>query len=301
MKFIIMCAGKGKRWKNYLGIPKHFVKINGETLIGRTTRILKEHNIDYVITSSDKRYKKYGITIPQSSNDCEVDRFENTKDKEICYLYGDVYYTDEALDTIINTLTNEILFFGSDEEIFAIKIINKPLFMKHKNRVKRLYLKNKIERCIGWEIYRSLNNIPFNEHIINERYYLIDDGTDDIDYPEDYEHFVSKYEGGVEMIKVEVIEPFTLGRFDELENIERASVETPGKLNMGDKFECTKDIADYLLGDNPIKRPVVKVIEIIPAEIPTPNAVEVKIPQEVIKSLGEKVKKIKTTKKKSTK
>ena len=68
------------------------------------------------------------------------------------------------------------------------------------------------------------------------------------------------------MIKVEVIESFTLERFDEIKNIERAGEDTKGKLNVHDKFECTKELADYLLGDNPIKRPVVKIVEIIPEE-----------------------------------
>ena len=185
-----MCAGKGTRWGNYKGVPKHLIEINGETLLGRTTRILKQFNVDYIITSSDERYKEYGKTIPQSYIDCEVDRFEDIDEEEICYLYGDVYYTEEALRTIINTSTNEILFFGSNFEIFAIKIVNKSLFMEHKNRVKDLYLKKEINRCIGWEVYRSLNNIPFNEHIINDRYVKILDGTDDIDYPEDYEKFI---------------------------------------------------------------------------------------------------------------
>lgn len=60
------------------------------------------------------------------------------------------------------------------------------------------------------------------------------------------------------MIKVEVIEKFTLERFGELKNIERVRLETPGRLNVGDKFECEKELAEYLLGNNPIKRPVVK-------------------------------------------
>lgn len=95
------------------------------------------------------------------------------------------------------------------------------------------------------------------------------------------------------MIKVEVIENFTLERFDELKNIERVRQDTNNKLNVGDKFECTKELADYLLGDNPIKRPVVKVIEVIPAkELPKEE------PKEEIKV--EKPKK-KPTKKKSTK
>lgn len=195
MKYIIMCAGKGTRWNNYLGVPKHLIEINGETLIGRTTRLLKENNIkDYIITSSDERYKKYGETIPQSYNDCEIDRFEYLKDNEICYLYGDVYYTDEAIKTIINTKTQDALFFGSHIEIFAIKIIDKDLFFAHKKKVKELFMKNKINRCIGWEIYRSMNKIPFNQHIITNKYYYIEDGTDDIDYPEDYEKFKKEKE-----------------------------------------------------------------------------------------------------------
>lgn len=79
------------------------------------------------------------------------------------------------------------------------------------------------------------------------------------------------------MLKVEVIEAFNLERFDELKNIQRAGANTKGRLNVGDKFECEKELADYLLGDNPIKRPVVKVIEIIPTTKPITNEVEVKI------------------------
>lgn len=191
MKYIIMCAGKGIRWNNYLGVPKHLIEINGETLLGRTTRILKEHNIDYIITGNDERYAKYGKLIPQSKNDCEVDRFEEMTE-EVCYLYGDVYYTDEALETIINTPVKDILFFGSMVEIFAIKVKDKNKFYHHKNKVKKLYLNKKIDRCIGWEVYRSMHGIPFNEHHITERYVLIEDDTDDIDYPEDYVAFIKK-------------------------------------------------------------------------------------------------------------
>ena len=195
MKYVIMAAGKGTRWNNYLGVPKHLIEINGETLLARTTRLLKENGInDYIITSSDERYKQYGKIEPQRNNDCEVDRFQVMNDKQICYLYGDVYYTEEAIKTIINTKADDILFFGSHVEIFAIKIINRDLFYEHKNKVKELYMSGKINRCIGWEVYRSLHKIPFNEHKITNRYVYIEYGTDDIDYPEDYEYFKKRYE-----------------------------------------------------------------------------------------------------------
>ena len=99
------------------------------------------------------------------------------------------------------------------------------------------------------------------------------------------------------MIKLEVTERFTLQRFDELKDIERIGTDIKGQLFVGDKFYCEKELADYLMGNNKLNKSFVKVIEVIPDEKPTPNAVEVKIPQETIKSLGKKVAKLKTTKK----
>ena len=65
------------------------------------------------------------------------------------------------------------------------------------------------------------------------------------------------------MIKVEVTEDFTLEKFNELKNIIRKTKEQEGKLFIGDIFECDKKMADYLTGNNPINRAVVKVIEVI--------------------------------------
>ena len=39
-----------------------------------------------------------------------------------------------------------------------------------------------------------MNNIPFDEHKITARYIKILDGTDDIDYPADYENFKARIE-----------------------------------------------------------------------------------------------------------
>lgn len=68
------------------------------------------------------------------------------------------------------------------------------------------------------------------------------------------------------MIKLQALENFTLERFDELQNIERKNPNKneKGKLYENDEFECNKELADYLLGNNAIHRAVVKVIEIIP-------------------------------------
>ena len=72
------------------------------------------------------------------------------------------------------------------------------------------------------------------------------------------------------MIKVEVIEEFTLGKFDELINIQRKNKSTEGRLYKGDIFECDNKMAEYLLNEikNPANRAFVKIIEVIPEKKP---------------------------------
>lgn len=68
------------------------------------------------------------------------------------------------------------------------------------------------------------------------------------------------------MIKVIVTEDFTLGRFNELKNIERATSNKneDGHLYKNDKFECNEEMAKYLGGENGEHRAFVKVIEVVP-------------------------------------
>ena len=49
MKYIIMADVDGKRWNNYIGIPKHLIEINGEPILARTVRLLKENGIDDIV------------------------------------------------------------------------------------------------------------------------------------------------------------------------------------------------------------------------------------------------------------
>lgn len=66
------------------------------------------------------------------------------------------------------------------------------------------------------------------------------------------------------MIKCETIKDFTLGKFGELQNIQRKRVDTYGKLYVGDIFECSEELAKYLMGNNTNGNIVIKIIEVIP-------------------------------------
>lgn len=75
------------------------------------------------------------------------------------------------------------------------------------------------------------------------------------------------------MIKCEVIKEFTLKKFKELKNLKRKKIEKDGKLNTGDIFECTKEMAEYLTGNNPKNEQVVRIIEVIPEENTKPTEI----------------------------
>lgn len=99
------------------------------------------------------------------------------------------------------------------------------------------------------------------------------------------------------MIKCEVIiDNFTLKAFDELKNIKRARRDVKGTLYLGDTFECTEKMADYLTGNNQYGKAVVKIIEVVPEQ---PKE---KCPlQEKVEKLYEDYKKEQPKKKKSKK
>lgn len=190
MKYIIMADGKGTRWNNYKGIPKHFIKIKGETLLNRLVRQLKKYDLDceVIITSHDKRYEVEGSTRYEPlDNHLEIDRFTyELIDNGVCFLYGDTYYSSKAIKTIINTPTDKLLFFGNKESIIAIKIEQKDVFKKHIDRVKKLFLDGKIKNCKGWHVYQSYENLKFDVKQIADDFVVIPNGTKNYNTPDDY-------------------------------------------------------------------------------------------------------------------
>lgn len=77
MNYIIMADGKGTRWNNYGDIPKHFIKVEGETLLARTVRLLHEYDpgCRVTITSHDPRYEVEGaVRYEPKNNVLEIDR-----------------------------------------------------------------------------------------------------------------------------------------------------------------------------------------------------------------------------------
>lgn len=192
MKYIIMADGKGKRWKNHNGVPKHFAEIGGEAIIERTVRLLRKMDpvSEIIITSHDPGYELEGTVRHEPKNNVlEIDRFtEELIENEICFLYGDTYYSEDSLKTIIERTIGEITFFGNHKSIVAIKVKDGDLFKKHVEIVKGKYLAGQIDVCVGWQVYQSYVGIEIGrKKVINGSFINVFEEAFDVNTPKDYE------------------------------------------------------------------------------------------------------------------
>ena len=194
MKYIIMADGKGTRWNNYNDITKHFCVINGEPIILRTVRLLRENGIDdIIITSHNPSYNIEGAKRyePLKNNE-EIDRFTyELINEEIVFLYGDTYYEEKTIQDIINAKTDKILFFGNDKSIVAIKVIDYILFKSIIDKIKEMGIPGK-----GWTVYQIINGLPFDSREVKDNFIYVGNNSIDVNTPGEYTYLVKKYEGG---------------------------------------------------------------------------------------------------------
>ncbi|MBR4078623.1 MAG: NTP transferase domain-containing protein [Christensenellaceae bacterium] len=190
MKYIIMADGSGTRWNNYGNIPKHLLKIDGETLLERTVRLLHEADPqgEIIITSHDPRYEvKHARRYEPKNNVLEIDRFTaELIEDDIFFLYGDTYYTESSVKTILEAPAEELLFFGNTKSIVAIKIRSSACFKKHMENVRKLFLEGAIKGCKGWQVYQSYAGLEFDKKQIGPHFITIADDTQDYNTPQEF-------------------------------------------------------------------------------------------------------------------
>ena len=222
MKYAIMCGGI---YTNFVDLPKQFIKINGEPLVLRTIRLLQENGIskeDIVITSNNSIFEQCGVTVLKNSmNNFKQDApWTNMKGwwlnalhpftEPVCYLFGDVYYSEKAIKTIITTEVSTETLFGANPywnknginmkpypEPLAFKVLNNIKVKLAIKSVKQLAKQGMLKRHpIIWELYRYLNGYNLNQEIIGKNFICINDISTDLDTPEDatkIENYLKQY------------------------------------------------------------------------------------------------------------
>lgn len=210
MKYIIMCGGKYREWET----PRQLVKINDEPLVARTIRLLRECGVDDIaISASDKAFEQFGVPVLRHDNDYDAGRDGVTgywssafypTDEPVCYIFGDVVFSPQAIQTIVRYQTDDVMFFGSKkpfapeypkrhEEPFAFKVANTEHFRQAIEEHKRLTdAGTHWRRPIAWELwFICCGQDPAEDlkNLINNRYVGINDYTCDIDIKADMTRF----------------------------------------------------------------------------------------------------------------
>ena len=207
MKYIIMCGGTYKKWET----PRHILPINGEPIVARTIRLLRENGIeDIAISSNNSVFEQFGVPVLRHDNGMVVTEELNIKgywvdafyptDEPVCYLFGDVVYSPEAIKTIVETETDDIEFFASSPpfapeyikpwaEPFALKVENTD-HLKHAVCITKQYADMGLfyRHPIMWELWQVIKDTPLNR-IDYTNYIPINDYTCDIDCADDAELF----------------------------------------------------------------------------------------------------------------
>jgi len=214
-KILILCAGDGTRWDNYLGVPKQLIPINGEPLLNRTLRLLCDHGYnDIAIIAHDNRLNLKGVEFfkpPQFR--WTIETLLSTQPlwaEKTIVLLGDVFYTNQALATILSSNQGvhvygrhgqNLFTYTPHGELFAISFEENDHYKmkKHLNIARSDAFSG--GRGKIWEFYRSLAGFPLNEHKkpLNEQrkedeiFISIHDLTDDIDRPKEYDKVIKRY------------------------------------------------------------------------------------------------------------
>ena len=199
MKYIIMCGGTYRKWM----APRHLTEIDGEPLVARTIRQLREAGVeDIAISATDPVFEQFGVPVLKHENTYTAnghsditgywcDAFYPT-DEPVCYIFGDVVFTPEAIRKIVETETDDIEFFASAPpfakdypkpwaEPFALKVVDTKLLKESIALTKQYDALGCFKRKpIMWELWQVITECPLNVIDYNS-YTAINDSTCDID------------------------------------------------------------------------------------------------------------------------
>lgn len=217
MRVIIPCDGDADRWNNYRNTPKQLIYLEGQTLLERTISLCRKHGVEDIwVIASDNKPKIQKVAEDMGASIAEAVRHECPVgiDKvmssawlwdglQVTVLFGDVFFTEEAMDTIIKgKRETPITFYGRmhpseitgkrGTEVYGLRVEPEGYQML---KAHCEYIRWSIQAgYIDWRkdviqtVLASIHHHSYEKEGCDSSEWLetIDDWTEDFDRPKDY-------------------------------------------------------------------------------------------------------------------
>jgi hypothetical protein len=201
---LILCAGEQTRWGDVYN-PKQLVDVGGEPLLFRTIRQVRRWGQEPVIVTHDERLRVSQRSFEPTGRRWTVETLFWThplwEDRTVVLL-GDVIFTNDALDRIM-ACRAPLQIFGRKELRHRLVGRYYEIFGLSFDRGEHQRIKDVLQRAIDWVVgtgapnggklrsfYELYCGLPLDQYQHeNEVFYPIEDWTEDIDAPEDYQQF----------------------------------------------------------------------------------------------------------------
>ena len=226
-KVLVLAQGNNRRWTNptkrygelFLNTPKHLIKIDGETIVGRSRRLFEEAGCEAVVIGPQD--ERYGNTVTLKNpfpTGTEMDKLLATvelwsQDSRTIIAWGDCYYTEEAAKTIVEHKDDDLHYFrrpgpssatghrwdesfavsfGPQDHQRVIDVAKKVVAAVKTGRISRDHIRTHYACHLG------IGNIDSVAALQNTKgQTIIDDWSDDFDKPEEFVSWIGKRYVGV--------------------------------------------------------------------------------------------------------
>lgn len=204
IKVLILAAGDGSRWGNYRDTVKHLAMVANEVLLHRTCRQFLAHTDDVTVVCRDDSYAVSGaqLYVPPHNDPAWLDCGKFLSSRELwataertVLVFGDVYFTDEAVTTVMSATRDWVFFLRpwpsrlleARKEVFGLAF-DPSAHALLDERLAGLVRGHVAPVQAGWKLYTDMVRPSYGDIFRNDRHIVIDDLTTDLDYPVDLDN-----------------------------------------------------------------------------------------------------------------
>ncbi|MDH0096458.1 hypothetical protein L1F06_022425 [Ectopseudomonas hydrolytica] len=203
LTILILAAESGikqERW-TATSAPKQLISVRGETLLGRTLRLLEAQGAkEPLLLTANEVLASYPVP-----SWCPLQRETKAhsllsadaviREGDLLVLYSDVYYSEAALATVL--ACEGTRFYGRDGrsaytfknygELFAVRIAACDRERARLALADAIAFYDRTGNQSFWTFYRLMAGLPLHDHKAIERRFFVNihDETDDIDFADE--------------------------------------------------------------------------------------------------------------------